>query len=40
MCYCIAKLIFIALLSYSFLSVSEQQYTPDWTSLDTRPLPR
>ncbi|CAF4021601.1 unnamed protein product [Rotaria sordida] len=40
MYYCMAKLIFVALLFCSFLSVSEQQYTPDWTSLDTRPLPR
>ncbi|CAF2773583.1 unnamed protein product [Rotaria sp. Silwood2] len=40
MCYCIAKLIFVALLFCSFVSVSKQQYTPDWTSLDARPLPR
>jgi alpha-L-fucosidase len=31
--------IFIATVCCSFLTFTEQQYTPDWTSLDTRPLP-
>ncbi|CAF1381343.1 unnamed protein product [Adineta ricciae] len=35
-----AKLIFIVLILCSFSSLSVQQYTPDWTSLDARPLPR
>jgi alpha-L-fucosidase len=34
-----AQVVFVALLSCSLLSFSDQNYTPDWASLDTRPLP-
>lgn len=36
--YC-RVLIFVALIYIYFLPLSEQQYTPDWQSLDSRPLP-
>lgn len=31
--------IVIVVLCCSLLPLSEQQYTPDWTSIDSRPLP-
>jgi hypothetical protein len=31
--------VFLAVICCSFLPFTEQQYTPDWASLDTRPLP-
>ena len=35
----IAAVIFTAVVCCSLLPLSEQQYTPDWTSIDSRPLP-
>ncbi|CAF1299589.1 unnamed protein product [Adineta steineri] len=41
MCHSMVKLVFILLFSCSLLQTSEQQrYTPNWESLDTRPLPK
>jgi alpha-L-fucosidase len=31
--------VFVAVIYCCFLPLTEQQYTPDWTSLDSRPLP-
>jgi alpha-L-fucosidase len=31
--------VFLAVICCSLLPVTEQQYTPDWKSLDSRPLP-
>ncbi|CAF1577507.1 unnamed protein product, partial [Adineta steineri] len=37
--YSLTATIFVAILSCCLLKVTEQQYTPDWTSIDSRPLP-
>ncbi|CAF4259375.1 unnamed protein product, partial [Adineta steineri] len=37
--YPLTATIFVAILSCCLLKVTEQQYTPDWTSIDSRPLP-
>jgi alpha-L-fucosidase len=31
--------VFLAVICCSLLPFTEQQYTPDWTSIDSRPLP-
>jgi alpha-L-fucosidase len=31
--------VFIIAVVCSLLSITEQQYTPDWASIDSRPLP-
>jgi hypothetical protein len=31
--------VFVAFVCCSLLPFTEQQYTPDWTSIDSRPLP-
>ncbi len=33
------KAVFIAFICCSLLPFTEQQYTPDWASIDSRPLP-
>jgi alpha-L-fucosidase len=37
--YSLTILVFVAIFSCQLWSFSEQRYTPDWDSLDTRPLP-
>ncbi|CAF1379535.1 unnamed protein product [Adineta steineri] len=37
--YSLTATIFVAILSCCLFIVTEQQYTPDWTSIDSRPLP-
>jgi hypothetical protein len=32
-------LVFVVVICCSFLPFTEQQYTPDWASIDSRPLP-
>jgi hypothetical protein len=31
--------VFVVVICCSFLPFTEQQYTPDWASIDSRPLP-
>ena len=31
--------VFVATICCSLLTLTEQQYTPDWESIDSRPLP-
>jgi alpha-L-fucosidase len=31
--------VFVAIVYCYLIAVTEQQYTPDWTSIDSRPLP-
>ncbi len=37
--YSFTAVVFVALVCCFLLSFTEQQYTPDWTSIDSRPLP-
>ena len=37
--YLFIQWIIVSIIYCSLLQFTEQQYTPDWTSLDTRPLP-
>lgn len=37
--YSLTTVVFFAVICCSFLPFTEQQYTPDWASLDSRPLP-
>jgi hypothetical protein len=33
------RVVFVAVVCCCLLPVAEQQYTPDWTSIDSRPIP-
>ncbi len=37
--HCFQTVIFIIVVCYALLPFTEQQYTPDWASIDSRPLP-
>jgi alpha-L-fucosidase len=37
--YSFQAAVFIAVICCILLPFAESQYTPDWTSIDTRPLP-
>jgi alpha-L-fucosidase len=37
--YSLFTVVFIAVISCCLLPFTQQQYTPDWASIDSRPLP-